>query len=350
MPGVAAPQPGTRLAPRWTADAGEHVTALAWQDHGGFGVAGTAAGDLLLAGGSLGAEVVRIEAHRHGLSSLACRPRTSVVATGGHDGSVRLWDVASRTLLATCDAGAPWVEKVAWSPGGAWLASAAGKTVRIWTPAGELVREFPKHRATVTDLDWQPVEDLLCSTSYGGVTLLSPTRDTPVKTFSWQGSSLAAAWSPDGRYIATGDQDSTVHFWIVRTGRDLMMSGYARKVRELAWDASGRWLATGGGAEVTVWDTSGRGPAGRRPITLPGHDAPVTALAFQRRGVWLASGGDDGRVVVWNPAHQRKLVGAWASDRPVSRLAWGPGDDELLVGTADGHLFSVPVTARTASA
>ena len=38
-------------------------------------------------------------------------------------------------------------------------------------------------------------------------------------------------WSPDGKYIATGDQDSTVHFWIMSTGDDLQMSGYPTKVR-----------------------------------------------------------------------------------------------------------------------
>ena len=66
---------------------------------------------------------------------------------------------------------------------------------------------------------------------------------------------------PTGRFIATGNQDSTVHLWITETGKDLHMSGYSTKVRELSWHANSRFLATGGGPAVVVWDFSGKGPA-----------------------------------------------------------------------------------------
>lgn len=41
------------------------------------------------------------------------------------------------------------------------------------------------------------------------------------------------AWSPDGRYLSHGNQDATVHFWIVATGRELQMTGYPSKVAQL---------------------------------------------------------------------------------------------------------------------
>lgn len=54
MPRVATPRPGALFPARWQVDVGEHVTALQWHDHAGHAVVGTAAGDLLLAGGALG--------------------------------------------------------------------------------------------------------------------------------------------------------------------------------------------------------------------------------------------------------------------------------------------------------
>lgn len=75
----------------------------------------------------------------------------------------------------------------------------------------------------------------------------------------------------------------------------------------------------------------------------------MTALAYQHRGPWLASGGSDGRVVVWHPAHARKLVGAWASLHPVSQVAWAANDRELFVGAADGRLSCLAIDPATPS-
>jgi len=42
---------------------------------------------------------------------------------------------------------------------------------------------------------------------------------------------LARAWSPDGQYLCHGNQDATVHFWIVRSAKELQMWGYPTKIR-----------------------------------------------------------------------------------------------------------------------
>ncbi|MCE2397218.1 WD40 repeat domain-containing protein, partial [Candidatus Poribacteria bacterium] len=158
-------------------------------------------------------------------------------------------------------------------------------------------------------------------------------------------SSLVIAWSPDGKYIATGDQDSTVHFWIMSTGDDLQMSGYPTKVRELSWDATSRYLATGGGQEVVVWDCSGRGPASTSPIMLSGHQDFLSVVCFQHRGKLLASGGADGLVYVWQlRGSSRSLaVHEVALTAGVTSLVWSPNDQHIAVGDESGgvSVFSI---------
>jgi WD40 repeat protein len=144
------------------------------------------------------------------------------------------------------------------------------------------------------------------------------------------------AWSPDGNYIATGDQDATVHFWMVRTGKDLQMYGYPTKVRELGWHRSSRYLATGGSNTVTVWDCSGKGPAGTKPIELKGHATLVTSLAFQQRGPILAAGSDNGSVLFWNILRPKRPLGQTACDASISHLTWSPDDTLIAFGTAAG--------------
>ncbi len=109
--------------------------------------------------------------------------------------------------------------------------------------------------------------------------------------FAWKGSILTLAWSPDGRYLVHGDQDATVHFWVLASGKDYQMWGYPTKVRELAWDHTSRYLATGGGPVVVVWDYAGKGPQSSKPLMLEAHEDFLSALAFQHTGPLLASGG-----------------------------------------------------------
>lgn len=343
MPGVARDlKPGVQLIATWSARLAGHVVDLAWSGGGDAVAALSVEGDLAVIERTSGATRFTRTAHGDGASAVSWHPCLPLLATGGQDGTVRVWDTTTGAEIRALDAGATWVERAAWSPSGSFLAAAAGRTVRVWDAEGVLVREYPKHRATVTDLRWQPGHDKLCTTSYGGVTLFDPAEQAPTSLLSWQGSSLVARWSPDGKYIATGDQDSTVHFWNTRTSRDLMMSGYQHKVRELAWSHNSRLLATGGSEDVTVWDCGGKGPSGSRPMTLPGHQTRVSALSFQHAGPRLASGGDEGRVVLWQPGSKRTLVGATVLAAAVSALAWAPDDRDLLAGCANGDLRLLP--------
>jgi WD40 repeat protein len=158
---------------------------------------------------------------------------------------------------------------------------------------------------------------------------------------------LVVAWSPDGKYIATGDQDSTVYFWIVQRGQDLQMYGYPTKVRELSWDSTSRYLATGGSDIVTIWDCAGKGPAGSKPIELEAHAELISALGFAHRGLLIASASADGRLIFWKLGKQKRPLplAQAAFDTSISQLAWSPDDGMLALGTESG-LVSVCTTPR----
>lgn len=340
MPGVAVSSRSLQRLPEyWVGAVADHVIRAVWLPDSSRCAVGDASGGLAVLRRETGAAAFRCQAHYGlGLTGLVCDPSGERLATCGQDGIVRVWNAETGAPLLALAAGAAWCEQVGWSADGELLAGAAGKSVRIWDREGTLVREYPNHRATVTDVQWHPRERLLCTTSYGGVSLLDPAEAAPVRLFAWQGSSLVARWSPSGRYIATGEQDSTVHFWIVESGKDLQMSGYPMKVRSLAWSGKGRLLATSGSHEVTVWDCSGRGPAGSRPFTLRSHDKPVSALDFRKQDDLLVSGGEDGRVIVWNVVKGRAVASFGPSSQAVSAVAWSPDGKTVLTGHAGGDV------------
>jgi WD40 repeat protein len=201
-----------------------------------------------------------------------------------------------------------------------------------------MLREWKDHTSTVSDLAWRPGSRELTVSAYGTVLLRSSDADAPLKQFVWKGSVLVLCWSPDGNFLATGDQDATVHFWLYRSGQDLQMSGYPVKVRELSWDATSRYLATGGGPAVTIWDCGGKGPAGTTPLQLEGHDGLVTALAYQGKGTLLASGGEDGRVLLWQPGKAKGPLSQADVGSGVVQLSWAPDDRSVAVGTEEGRV------------
>jgi WD40 repeat protein len=328
----------------WTYQADEHVVDLAWSPDRRTVVALLAEGDAIALDGVSGELRARWRAHTFGAASLTVDPHGKTFATCGHDGAARVWDLQTCMLARELKLPATWGERIAYSSSGAYLAACAGKTIRVWDAEGAVRNDWSAHESTVTDFAWRPGTlsskgpEVVASACYGGVTFWQTGYPSPTRTLHWKGSSLRLVWSPNAKYVVTGDQDSSVHFWIVKKGEDLQMSGYPIKVRELAWDSSARYLATGGGSVVTVWDCSGRGPAGTRPIELDTHEGRLGALAFAHAKPLLASGAEDERVVFWHPGARKKPLSEAACSGAVTALVWSPDDAVVAVATATGEI------------
>jgi WD40 repeat protein len=345
MSGIAkTSKPSRSLEANWQGAIGDHVIALAWSPSGTTLAAAAVGGSLTLFQGRSGDIQHVLPGHGFGTTDLSWHPKRTLLASSGQDGKVRLWNPSNGQERLVLEGGAEWVERVAWSPDGTLLASAAGKKVRLWNESGQIVQEYAGHPSTVADIQWHQGKSLrLASAAYGQLALLNPEKAEPAKLLKWQGSILAIAWSPDGKYIATGDQDSTVHFWTVQSGQDLMMSGYPTKVRELAWDRTSRFLATGGGSEPCVWDVSGKGPAGTKPVQFKAHEGMVRGLAFQKAGPLLASAGDDGLVALWHPGIEKTALAKCNLPSGITKIAWSPDDRYLACGSEDGTIIVLTV-------
>jgi WD40 repeat protein len=326
-----------RLRPAWRASIGDHVIGLSWSSDGSRLAAAAIGGPVHVFDASSGKVVHELPGHGFGTAAVAFQPGGSLIATAGQDGKARLWK--DGTEVAVLPGGSAWVEVLAWNAQGSVLATGAGKKVRFWDIAGKQLAELPPQPSTVYDLAWRPGTNTLSVAAYGGMTLWESA--TPVREFQWKGSPLVARWSPDGKMLAHGNQDATVHFWYADSGKDLQMYGYAHKVKELAWDFTSRYLATGGGPLVCVWDCAGKGPEGSKPQMLEGHaeGGDLTSVAFQHKGYLLASAGRDGKVLLWQPGNKKApLVGSDQFEGEATTLAWSADDKMIAVGSAVGDV------------
>ena len=324
----------------FTATLDESVVGLSWVQ-GGRLAALTAAGSVWLADGTA-ESLRRIGGHAEGGLAIASEPTGLLLATGGQDGMIRLWDSKAGVQTAAIETGAVWIERLAWRPDGSGVAATLGRRVGVWNAMGLLVGRSDEQASTAADIAWHPDGSRLAVAVYGGVTYLAPDGTGPIERVECKGSSLLLAWQPQARYLAVGNQDATVLFVVVESGDTLQMWGFPTKVRSLAWSSDGRWLATGAGSGTMIWDASGAGPKGRTPLTLGGHDGFVTSVAWQPAGTVLASGGSDGQVCLFQP---RRRVGRRGrsedNDQPLDGLI--DAEDSVFLA---GEITALAWTSR----
>src|SRR5262249_48606887 len=161
-----------------------------------------------------------------------------------------------------------WVNTVAWSPDGNFLASGAGYT--------------PPNQSTRTSLDnsvqvWEAA--------------------TGNRRFTYNGHADAVttvAWSPDGQRLASGRWDTTAQLWSAQDGSGLATyRGHSNHVWAVAWSPrNGQRLASGSKDETAqVWDATTRATL----LTYRGHvggkpTGVVFSLAWAPDGKHIATG------------------------------------------------------------
>jgi WD40 repeat protein len=328
----------------WHTKLDDFITTLAWSPDGAQLAVASVAGQVGLYDPAAGRTLHLIErAHDDGCDALAWHPDGNTFATAGRDGTWRLWNAAEGSKLAEHEAGAIWPEHLAWSPqpvieGKHWLALGAGALLSLWDDQGQRVREPLKFSRTISDLAWVGGKPLVAVATSTGIIWRDAVGEKDERRFESKDSILNMSLSPSSRWLMTGNQDCSVHVWNTETKTEMHMRGYATKVRQMAWHRGSRWLATGGGPAVSVWDCSGRGPEGRTPTMLAFHEEPVSALRYQPAGDWLASGARDGGVAFWSPTQRQQLLGVGKITSGVTRLAWSPNGRCVAAGGEAGEI------------
>jgi len=332
-----------QLTKQWAATLDDYVIDLAWSADGTQLAAASGAGPVTVFTAAEGAVAHELPGHADGTNVIAAHPSQSLLATGGQDGAVKLWDLATGQHTATAELGSNWVDHLAWRPAGeTTLAAGVGRVLTLLNPDGSTRHTFAAAPKTLCALAWQPAGGCLAAAYFGGVVLWDAEDFVAQQEYAYANGIQALVWSPDNRWLVSGNQDPSVHLWRPTDNEEFHMSGYETKVKELAFDHRSRWLATGGGREGCIWDCTGNGPEGRMPTMVP-HEARICAVAFQNRHGLLATAAADGVVRLWAPDRNSPNLANIKLPAAATKFAWSPDDTHLAIGSEQGIVYVLKV-------
>jgi WD40 repeat protein len=275
----------------------------------------------------------------HGrFQSCAFHPTASVLVSLDSWGSLRLWDLGSFTQRARVVVPAAWNHVLRFAPHGQHML--IGRRVLDCEPLLEHLRRGTRDADGAFAAD--PVLDTHClAFSPDSQHVARCLRTAPgtgqladLEMWDLDGNCLqvfpgpgyvnpslpnAAAFSPDGCYLAATQVNYSVRVWEVASGEQVTWLEHTEHVHAVAYAPSGRQLATLAEGFLRWWDPA----TGQRLLTRKGFDHDAFTLAFHPSGRCVAAGSVEGFVRQWNAVGHEVATWDWEIG-PIKTVAFSP--------------------------
>lgn len=271
------------------------------------------------------------------IADAAYSPDGGLVATAGHDGMVRLWDVGTGRLIRRMGGHEGEVSSVSFSPDGRALVSAgvdgtarvrlsdSGNAPVLITHGGVLhSAEYSPDATRIITAGADKTAQIWDASTGQRITLLREHSDEV----------MAATYSQNGRLIATASKDKLALLWDARSYQLIAKLGpHAGPVWHVAFSPDGESLVTAGmDGTAQIWEV----PSGGKLLTLHGDTGAIYSVGFSPDGGRVVTGSDDNTVRVWDARSGQELSVLSGHSRAVASVSYRPDGKQLLSTSGDG--------------
>ncbi|MGL4967707.1 MAG: AAA family ATPase [Inquilinus sp.] len=332
---------------------------------------------------SIGLKLSSVEAqYRDQEMNCVFSPDDRLLAAISTQGAVRVWDVESGTELSGIRGHRGLVEHVAFSPDGNRLLTASHDgTARLWDVDGVLTTTL-RHKSPPTFAAFS-LDGMRVVTVDSVAHIWDAASGGEIKTLDPGGGPIRhAAFSPDGRLVATASWGGSIVIWSVESGREtLRLAGDSAAVVHVEFSPRGNLLAsasivgtarlwnTSTGAEAAVLTANGNlrrvlfSPDGELVMTaltdntariwrsdgtelriLAGHEKRITAAAFSPDGSLAATTSLDGTARIWSIKDGSVVAILRGHDQALTDVAFGPDGRSIVTSSRDrtARIWSIP--------
>lgn len=237
-----------------------------------------------------------------GVFCAAFHPDGIRLVAGDALGTVSLWNHHTAQQLQIFDRASAWVNAIALSPDGCYVATTAAAVIKIWQlETGECLHTIAAHGGSwVRRLVFSSDSRTLMSS--GGedrsVRLWDVATGACQQLFEFPVDTLSCDFSPDNRSIAVAHSDRTITLWERSTKRCLRtFTGHQNQVWSVVFSPDGKTLVSGSiDRSVKIWQVE----TGACLHTCTGHKDQIWGVAVSPDGNTIASTSTDHTVKLWS--------------------------------------------------
>jgi len=276
--------------------------------------------------------------------SVSFDPTSDTVAMGVEEGTVRLWDLPSKSVKATLDAhrGVVWTTRFS-DDGKLLVTSGDDGLLKLWRATENTpLRTFEHPNAVRGFAMNSDGTRLYAGDRKGGLRVWGEDETQPLAQADQPGAIYAVALSPDQKTLATAGSDKTVRLWNAETlSQKLPLNGHSGPIYSLAFSHDGKQLASAGwDRTVRIWDVN----SGLLLKSWEASKTDIWAVAYSPDDEFIATGGQDGAVRLWSHDSNALLAKFLGHESSVHALAFNRDGTRLVSGGRDGaaRVWEVP--------